>query len=284
MLLSLTAVFVQSILPLGFALLAPRRPAVLPPRPPGIALSAHPAPRARPVVRQPQVVTPAQPHENTGKDASSEQSWAHVLTTTFPFAALPGSPGLYAITNRQSGAVYIGESRDMLQRLRSHRSMLERGEHFCRHLQVDFDSYGVESFDVTILVQGPECHDTATRRELEKRYIARLPAEKRYNITDRRGERNSFAGKHHSLEFRERLSAERKGVPNTALGRPISIPSFRTRKGNEHAGGTFASVAEASRVTGMARRDIRRRLNDPLFPDWREVDHVIDMPEQDNSK
>jgi len=110
------------------------------------------------------------------------------------------------------------------------------------------------------------------RQEREKTYITEFPSEKLYNLIDRRGERNSFAGKTHSLAFRARLSAERKGIPNTALGRPISIPPFRTRKGNEHAGGIFASIAEASRVTGIARRDIRRRIDDPLFPDWKEVD------------
>jgi len=150
--------------------------------------------------------------------------------------------------------------------------MLERGEHFCRALQADFNFHGIKSFEVSILAQGPEYKDKAARRKLEKDYIRKLPVEKRYNTVDRSGDRNSFAGKSHSLAFRERLSAERKGVPNTALGRPISIPPFRTRKGNEHEGGTFASVAEASRVTGMARRDIRRRLEDPLFPNWKEVD------------
>jgi hypothetical protein len=156
--------------------------------------------------------------------------------------------------------------------------MLERGKHFCQSLQADFNFYGIHSFEVAILVQGPEYNEKAMRREREKYYIDKLPSEKCYNTVDRCGERNSFSGKSHSAAFRERLSAERKGVPNTALGRPISIPPFRTRKGNEHEGGIFASVAEASRATGMARRDIRRRINDPLFPNWKEVDGVRESP------
>lgn len=170
----------------------------------------------------------------------------------FPFAAIPCSPGLYALINRQTERVYIGESVNILQRLRSHRSMLEQGRHFCRSLQTDFDSYGIESFEFSILVQGPDYQDKAMRQERENDYINRLPSEKRYNTVDRR--------------------VKRKNIPNTALGRPISIPPFRTRKGDEHEGGNFASVAEASRMTGMARRDIRRRIDDPLFPNWKEVD------------
>jgi len=153
--------------------------------------------------------------------------------------------------------------------------MLELGKHFCPARQADADRHGIESFDVSILVEGPAYDDADTRRARERDYIAQLPPENRYNLVDRRGSRNSFAGKSHALEFRQRLSAERKGVPNTALGRPIIIPPFRTRKGNEHAGGTFASLAEASRVTGMARRDIRRRIDDPLLPHWREADPEV---------
>jgi len=67
--------------------------------------------------------------------------------------------------------------------------MLERGEHFCRDLQADFAAYGIGSFEVSILVQGPEYRDKARRVEWEKAYIKRLPSEKRYNLIDRRGER-----------------------------------------------------------------------------------------------
>jgi len=272
MLLFLTAVLVQLTLPIRL-ITAPRR-AVLPPPPtPQIAMPAHPEPRARPIVqRQSNVTASAAPSKNQGNADSIEESSTRKLPASFPLADFPYSPGLYALTNRQTGSVYIGQSVNILQRLRSHRSMLEQGKHYCQSLQADFIYYGIEKFEVSILAEGPGYEDADTRRKYEKELINQLPPEKRYNIIDRRGDRNSFAGKSHTPAFRERLSAKRKGIPNTALGRPITIPLFRTRKGNEHEGGTFASVAEASRVTGMARRDIRRRLADPLFPDWKEVD------------
>jgi len=229
------------------------------------------------------VTTSAQSDENRANVYPDERFVTRRLSVSFPLAALPCAPGVYALTNQQTGYVYIGESVDILQRLRTHRSMLERGTHFCRALQADFDSFGLESFDVTILVQGPEYQSKAARREQEKIYISGLPSDKRYNLVDRQGERNSFFGKTHSPELREQLSIDRKGIPNTALGRPISIPPFRTRKGNMHDGGTFSSVAEASRVTGMARRDIRRRINDPLLPDWREINSESQSSGQNNS-
>jgi predicted GIY-YIG superfamily endonuclease len=279
MLLLLTAVLLQSTLPIGLLILAPRQSVSPPTCSPGIAMPARQVPRARQVIqRRPNVISPAQLRESQGNLNPHEEPLTRILSTSFPFTSLPCSPGVYSLINRQTGSVYIGESADILQRLHSHRSMLERKEHFCRSLQADFNFYGIQSFDVSILVQGPEYREKAMRREREKYYINELPSEKRYNTVDRCGDRNSFAGKSHSLAFRERLSAERKGIPNTTLGRPISIPPFRTRKGNEHEGGIFASVAEASRVTGMARRDIRRRINDPLFPNWKEVDGHRESP------
>lgn len=283
MILLLTAVILQSTLPIGVLFFAPRRPVLPPPQAPRTAIQAYPAPLIHQAAHH-RIHAMAQPDKNQGNENSIETPVTRMLSASFPLAALPCAPGIYALTNRKTGSVYIGESGDILQRLRSHRSMLERGEHFCQPLQTDFNTYGIESFDVTILAQGSEYADKTTRRELEKNYISRLSSENRYNMIDRQGERNSFAGKHHTLDFRERLSAERKGVPNTALGRPVSIPPFRTRKGIAHEGGIFASVAEASRVTGMARRDIRNRINDPLFPNWKEITPELGSLEQDNSK
>lgn len=271
MLTFLTTVLVGAVIQVG-VIFTPRRPILPPRRPPGIAMSAHPVPDERQVGPQRHSVgTQAQSRTNASNVHPSEHTLMPIPSPSFPLAALPCAPGVYALVNRETGCVYIGESVNILQRLRSHRSMLERGSHFCQSLQADFNAFGVESFDVTILTQGPEYQSKEARTKQEKIYITGLPAEKRYNLVDRRGERNSFSGKTHSVEFRERLSAARKGIPNTTLGRPISIPPFRTRKGNMHEGGTFASIAEASRVTGMARRDIRSRLNNPLFPDWREI-------------
>lgn len=285
MLLPLIAVFVQSTTLLAITIFAPRRPVLSPPHAPARAMAAHPVARVYPTVEKQRAIhVRAQAGESNGNHSSSGTPLARILPPSFPFADFPRASGLYTLTNRQTGSVYVGESGDILQRLRSHRSMLERGAHFCRDLQTDFDVHGIASFEVAILAQGPEYSDKAKRRAWEKAYINQLPSEKRYNLIDRQGERNSFAGKTHTLEFRERLSAERKGIPNTALGRPIFIPPFRTRKGNEHAGGTFASIAEASRVTGIARRDIRSRINDPLFPNWREIDPGFNAFEHDNSK
>lgn len=190
---------------------------------------------------------------------------------TFKLASLPGFAGLYSITNEKNECVYIGESGNIIQRLRAHRSMLERKTHFCKTMQDDANTYGLEAFQVTILSEAPEDDSAETRKIKEKEFIEKIPLKKRYNKLDRSKENNGFFGRKHTPEFRERLSMERSGIPKGALGRAISIPPFRTRKGTQSEGGTFLSVSEASAQTGMSRRDIRSRLNSHEYPEWREL-------------
>lgn len=134
-------------------------------------------------------------------------------------------------------------------------------------MQADADRYGLESFEVFILCEGSEYEKSEYRKEVENQFIGKIPLEKRYNSNRQNG---SFE-KTQSPEFRQKLSNERKDMPNDMLGRGVSIPPFRSRKGNQSPGGMFLSMAEASKNTGMSRRDIRQRLDDPTLPDWREL-------------
>lgn len=189
----------------------------------------------------------------------------------FRLSSLPSFAGVYSIRNIHTQHVYIGESVNIIQRLRAHRSMLERECHFCKKMQEDANQYGIDSFEIFILVQGEIYENSKIRKESESQFITTLPIEKRYNSEGRNKENNGFYGKTHTLEVKQRLSLERLGQKKPELGRGIEIPPFRSRKGREHEGGKFLSIAEASAYTGMARRDIRKRLSDPNEPLWREL-------------
>lgn len=199
-----------------------------------------------------------------------KQSTNKPVLKTFNLLSLPFSPGIYSLTNLKTGCVYIGESKNIIQRLRAHRSMLERGEHFSQKMQEDANQDGVGIFEVCILVEGPEYENSTIRRAKENEYIQKISPEKQYN-QERIKEKNGFYERTHTDEVLQRLSEKRTGIPNTELGRPISIPPFRSRNGTNYTGGVFLSISEASARTGMARRDIRKRLNDPNCPDWREL-------------
>jgi len=200
-----------------------------------------------------------------------KQSTNDPVLKTFKLSSLPFFAGVYSLKNTKNGFIYIGESKNIIQRLHAHRSMLERNKHFCKKMQNDANQDGIDIFEVEILVEGPEYESSEIRKTKEKEYITKIPENKRYNESNCSGKNNGFYGKTHTADFRQSLSIARAGLPNTQLGRPISIPPYRTRKGQEYPGGIFLSLAEASAVTGMARRDIRKRLDDPTLTEWREL-------------
>ena len=63
---------------------------------------------------------------------------------------LPLSGG-YAIINKYTGRVYVGQSRNMVARWVSHVSDLQRQMHSNKQLQSDWDKYGAEGFSVQVI-------------------------------------------------------------------------------------------------------------------------------------
>ena len=53
---------------------------------------------------------------------------------------------VYQITNTVTGSVYIGSSTAIEERWRGHKSKLERGVHYSKKFQLDYDTYGKDSF------------------------------------------------------------------------------------------------------------------------------------------
>lgn len=54
--------------------------------------------------------------------------------------------GIYSITNNTNGKVYIGQSEDIEDRLRKHKSALKGNYHVNSHLQSSWNKYGEDSF------------------------------------------------------------------------------------------------------------------------------------------
>ena len=59
--------------------------------------------------------------------------------------------GIYMITNKVSNKKYIGSSRNIEQRKRTHLHKLRHGKHENAHLQNAFNKYGEENFEFSIL-------------------------------------------------------------------------------------------------------------------------------------
>lgn len=82
------------------------------------------------------------------------------------------------------------------------------------------------------------------------------------NFGDRAGENNSFFGKVHSDEFKQRQSLRMKGVEpankgKSVPGRPCVIDGIE-----------YISLSQASREIGMTLRKVITRLDSPKYPNF----------------
>ena len=60
--------------------------------------------------------------------------------------------GIYKIENKHNGKVYIGKSKDIMNRWSTHEKDLAKHIHHSSKLQEDFDKYGgIEAFDFSII-------------------------------------------------------------------------------------------------------------------------------------
>lgn len=61
--------------------------------------------------------------------------------------------GVYYIRNVLNDKYYIGSSKDVERRLKTHKQHLEKGCHNCRVLQKDYDNLGLNNFEFKLIEQ-----------------------------------------------------------------------------------------------------------------------------------
>jgi len=86
--------------------------------------------------------------------------------------------GVYQILNLVTGRRYIGGSVVVSQRWREHWSMLQRGSHYCKELQRDWNFFGPEGFGFQVL---DVVESRADLRACEQRHLDE--AQHLYNAT-----------------------------------------------------------------------------------------------------
>ena len=115
--------------------------------------------------------------------------------------------GIYSIKNTITGDTYIGASKDILARWSYHKCVLNKGCHKNYNLQRDYNKYGNEAFDYTIITLC-EQEDLI---ELEEKYTKQYGT---YNISignkhsdvTRQKMARSHTGLHHSEETKRKIS------------------------------------------------------------------------------
>ena len=168
-------------------------------------------------------------------------------------------PGLYMIHCLSNDWRYYGESSNVSGRIASHKHMLRRSIHPNSLLQKDWHDHN-PFFQFNILYMGPAWSEAYLRRGKETELIV-LDRHQCYNVTsgekgDRAGLSNGFWDRTHSPETKRRISLALKGRPNHSLGRVIKIKNT-----------VYASIAEASRQTGISRKTLSKKANDPNILD-----------------
>jgi group I intron endonuclease len=132
--------------------------------------------------------------------------------------------GIYQIKNQINKKTYVGKSKNIPMRFIRHRSLLNTGNHFNRHLQCSYNKYGKDVFLFEVL-EYCESVDLATA---EQRWIDSYDPKKVYNkvkfVEDLVNVRNPFFGKSHTEETRKIMSDLKKGM---YLG--IENPNFGNR-------------------------------------------------------
>jgi group I intron endonuclease len=104
--------------------------------------------------------------------------------------------GIYLITNTVTGDRYVGQSRDIENRWKVHQHRLRGSKHHNRLLQRDWQRYGMEVFELSILqvidpesLESSEYHPRFRLRYIlkaeEKRWRAELEPEYNINQSER---------------------------------------------------------------------------------------------------
>lgn len=59
--------------------------------------------------------------------------------------------GIYKITNKVNGKIYIGSAINISNRFKTHKRLLKHNKHFNNHLQSSYNKHGVSSFEYEII-------------------------------------------------------------------------------------------------------------------------------------
>ena len=185
------------------------------------------------------------------------------------FAWLTGKSGIYCITCKKNNLKYIGSSKEMRNRIAKHFSNLRTNKHPNRHLQADYNKYGLDGFTITILEETNE-----DLLEKEKQYQLSYGLDSLYNLMIS-GIHNSDAQKiawasydhaaHKTKEYREKMSKLKSN----------RIGQFDKYDGHKIA--EYANSDEACKAVGIAKSTLLGCCNGSKKTGFGYVWHYIDI-------
>lgn len=168
------------------------------------------------------------------------------------------SGGVYTIHNSVNGYVYVGSTNRFSVRYKGHQTLLKKGKHNNRPLQMDFDTYGSDAFTFEVATV---IADKVARISYEEEMITQFFGASCYNLVifappsrqgakhseeTRRKMRASHLGVKLSEEHRNSMSLARLGGKRSAEAkRNMSL----AQTGRTQSEATKAKIAEIRRGT-----------------------------------
>lgn len=191
--------------------------------------------------------------------------------------------GIYKISNKIDGRYYIGSSKNIEKRWKTHKSHLKNKKHCNIFLQRAYNKYGISNFELTILLEcskddlfkieqdylnhlddnaynlakqakgGDNISYHLNRKEIiEKMKISCknawnnfTPEQKRLLSESRSGENNGMFGKHHSKETIEKISFKIKEyyITHESIRKGKNFDSIYTPEKAKELRSKFSKIA-----------------------------------------
>lgn len=187
--------------------------------------------------------------------------------------------GLYSITNKKDGRIYVGSGVNIAERWRAHRKLLKGTRHTNVHLQNAWNAHGAEAFEFAVillcgrdevLIQEQKTLDElfATRSRCDIYNIARSATAPMTGLpvsAETRAKRSAaLKGLKRSDESRDNMSAAQKG---RKLSAETCIRISESKKGDKHPNwGKTISLDTRLKIangnTGLIRsQETRQRIS-----------------------
>lgn len=181
--------------------------------------------------------------------------------------------GIYQITNKENGKMYIGSSVNISGRLARHKRDLKRNEHNNIKLQRAWNKHGETSFDFKIIIEVKREELLKVEQEIIDRYKNSFE-DKLYNIAKNTkapmlGQTSPNKGKKFSDKTRERMSKSRVGKVSPNKGKKASLDSrikmSAVRKGKQSYTIFTKELVETIRATYLSgeytQSEISKKFN-----------------------
>ena len=188
--------------------------------------------------------------------------------------------GVYIIQNNVNKKVYVGSSVAAKYRINGHKSLLRRNKHYNRYLQDDYNKYGLEAFEFTVVEIGLEPSELFKmeeyytqkmqsnvsdggyniRKRVESNRGVKLSQESREKIRQSKlGDKNPFFNKSHTEESRKKMSESRKGENSHWYGK--ELPDYVKKKISDTLKGKMSGVNNPrAKINYQTAHDIRNQL------------------------